>query len=132
MTLREKSDAAAGYGVSAVVLAARHGLRTIEFPDLTVSDYNAPLLSADFDPGDDELRDLWADIRRRCRAPTWCVSKRFPTALFGRDEPAGAARMDGPSEVSAWTVELPATKSEYDERLLNKKTRKRTGASART
>ena len=105
-------------------LRRRHGLKTIEFPDLEVSDYNAPLMSPDFDPSDSELQDLWADIRRALPRADLVRLEKVPTALFGRDNPLARLEWTVPSEVSAWIVELPATKSEYDERLLNKKTRK--------
>ena len=102
----------------------RHGLETIEFPDLEVSDYNAPLLAADFDPSDGELQDLWADIRRALPRADLVRLEKVPKALTGRLNPLARLEWTGPSEVSAWIVELPATKAEYDERLLNKKTRK--------
>ena len=78
-------------------LRRRHGLKTIEFPDLEVSDYNAPLLAPDFDPGDDELQDLWADIRKALPRADLVRLEKVPTALFGRMNPL--ARL-------AWTVAI--------------------------
>src|SRR5262249_7938590 len=45
-------------------LRANGGLKRIEFPDLNLSDYNAPLLASDFQPDKAEFSALWNNILR--------------------------------------------------------------------
>ena len=43
-------------------LIRKRGIVTVEFPDLDVSDYNAPILAPDFLPTKDEFAALWGSI----------------------------------------------------------------------
>jgi len=102
----------------------RHGILTIEFPDLNVSDYNAPLIAGDFDPSADEMKVLWARIRRALPRADLVFFDKVPALLDGRENLL--ARLDGfeKLDVAAWLLTLPPTKAEYDDRIITKKARK--------
>jgi CelD/BcsL family acetyltransferase involved in cellulose biosynthesis len=100
------------------------GLATIEFPDLDLSDYNAPLTAPDLDLGAAEMRDLWDQI---CRALPPADIVRFdkvPSTFRGRDNPIARLEWMRRSELCAWELCLPAKREHYDERTLDRKTRK--------
>jgi CelD/BcsL family acetyltransferase involved in cellulose biosynthesis len=100
------------------------GLATIEFPDLDVSDYNAPLMAPDLDLGAVEMRDLWEQIR--CVLPPADIVRfdKVPTTFRGRDNPLVRLKWMQRTELCAWELSLPPTRELYDERALDRKTRK--------
>jgi len=99
------------------------GLTTIEFPDLGLSDYNAPLISPQFIPTADQWRGLWREIVGALPPADLLRLDKVPATLGGRDNPL--ARLDGMRRMalSAWELSLPATRDDY-ERRLDRKTRK--------
>ncbi len=104
----------------------RHGLRTIEFPDLEVSDYNTPLMAPEFDPSAAEFAALWDEIRRALPRADLVRFDKVPECLSGRENPVARLGWTNRLDLSAWLLELPATKADYDAGMLTKKARKET------
>jgi CelD/BcsL family acetyltransferase involved in cellulose biosynthesis len=100
------------------------GLATIEFPDLGLSDYNAPLLAPDLDLGTDEVRSLWDQIRRALPPADIVRFDKVPTTFRGRDNPIARLEWMRRMELCAWELVLPATREVYDKRVLDRKARK--------
>ena len=102
----------------------RHGLMTIEFPDIEVSDYNAPLLAPDFAPTEQEFADLWEQIRQALPPADLMRFDKMPPVVQGRDNPLAGLSFVRELELRAWLLPLPATRAEYEERAQTKKNRK--------
>lgn len=93
------------------------GARRIEFADLGVSDYNAPLLAKDFAPSETEFAVLWKAIVRALPPADLIVLEKQPDMVAGQPNPlvrlAGVEAM----RVRAWDLPLPATRDDYDKSL---------------
>lgn len=93
------------------------GARRIEFADLGVSDYNAPLLAKDFQPSDAEFAALWESIVRALPPADLIVLEKQPDQVAGQPNPlvrlAGVETM----RVRAWDLPLPASRDAYDKSL---------------
>jgi len=100
------------------------GLRTIEFPDLDVSDYNMALTAEDFHPTRDEINAIWRQIRRALPAADFVRFDKVPSVALGRDNPLALLDWVKPMETRAWLLDLPASKADYDDKILTKKARK--------
>ena len=105
-------------------LRRRHGLATIEFPDLGLSDYNAPLLASDLDLNACELRELWDAIRRALPPADIVRFDKVPLTVRGRDNPIARLDWMRPMELCAWALRLPATREAYEKDVLDRKARK--------
>ncbi|MGO4871859.1 MAG: GNAT family N-acetyltransferase [Roseiarcus sp.] len=100
------------------------GLATIEFPDLGLSDYNAPLTAPDLDLDAAEIRDLWDQIHRGLPPADIVRFDKVPTTFRGRDNPIARLEWMQRTELCAWELRLPPKRELYDERALDRKTRK--------
>ena len=102
----------------------RHGVVTIEFPDLEVSDYNSPLQAPDFILTPEETQQLWTAIRQALPRADVVRFDKVPQTISGR--PNMVARLDWLQEMNlrSWTLTLPPTREEYVDRVLRKKDRK--------
>jgi CelD/BcsL family acetyltransferase involved in cellulose biosynthesis len=98
----------------------RHGLMTIEFPDIGVSDYNTALVAPDIDLDAYGMRDLWEHVRRALPRADLVHFEKIPAKMCGRDNPL--ARLDWlrPTD-RAWTLKLPATRELYDKQVVHPK-----------
>lgn len=105
-------------------LRRRWGLAELAFPDLGVSDYNAPLLAPEFAPSAATFAGLWRQILAALPPADLLRFDKVPATVGGRDNPL--ARLDGmqPMGFSAWPLTLPATREAYDAEVLDRKTRK--------
>lgn len=99
-------------------------MTTIEFPDLDVSDYNTALTAADFQPTDEQLQVIWGQIRDALPPADIVRFDKVPAVVLGRDNPLARLDWVSPMETRAWLLDLPATKADYDERVITKKARK--------
>jgi CelD/BcsL family acetyltransferase involved in cellulose biosynthesis len=94
-----------------------HGVTVIHFPDCGVSDYNAPLFAADFQPTDEEFAVLWKDIARVLPKADLINFEKMPETVANRPNPmarfVGAQRM----RLSAWGFSLPKRRADYDQLL---------------
>ncbi len=98
-----------------------YGLRVIEFADLGVSDYNAPILSATFKPSAAQWRGLWRRIiaalskkgavLRLTKMPGLIDESVNPLVAFD----AAPTRLG----YSAWSVALPRTRAEFWKQALD-------------
>ncbi len=80
----------------------RHGLATIEFADLGVSDYNAPLLAPDIDLDAREMRRLWEDVVRILPPADVVRFEKVPETIRGRDNPIAHLDWMQRMKLSAW------------------------------
>ena len=96
----------------------RLGLKMVEFADLGASDYNAPLLSRDFNPSPGEWQALWREISRRLTGGSILRLQKMPATIEGRANPLVAGQASRPMSVGAWSIDLPATLRDYDEHVL--------------
>ena len=96
----------------------RFGFKMIEFADLGVSDYNAPLIARAFNPSAPEWAALWRDIVRQLSGGSILSLQKMPSHIEGRANPLVAWAGARPMPVGAWGVGLPATLPEYDSKVL--------------
>ena len=99
-------------------------LSVIEFADLGVSDYNAPLVAKDFHPDERELAGV---MRRLFRALPPADIVRFskaPAIIGGRANPLIRHELLRPMSFRSWGVALPITRQEFDEGVLGATFRK--------
>ena len=103
---------------------SRRGLVMIEFPDLNVSDYNAPLVDPGVTLTRDEIAKLWFEI---CKALPQADVIRFdkiPQKIFGNQNPITHLRWLQTMDTRSWMLTLPATIDEYENNTLVKKVKK--------
>jgi CelD/BcsL family acetyltransferase involved in cellulose biosynthesis len=105
-------------------LRRRHGLRIVEFADLGVSDYNAPIMAPGPELPAGAMASLWTEICRRLPPADIVRFTKMPETssqsfvpLIGLD---WMQRMD----LRSWTLPLPQTRDEYDKTILKPKDRK--------
>jgi CelD/BcsL family acetyltransferase involved in cellulose biosynthesis len=97
------------------------GVATIEFPDLGVSDYNAPLIAPYLDLDAATSKSLWSQICRALPAADIFRLDKSPASLANP-----FARLDWVQELKlrAWPLPLPATFATYETEFLSRKARK--------
>ncbi len=98
----------------------RWGLRVAEFPDLGVTDYNAPIWAPDFVPDDEQMKELWATIRESVPRVDLFFFSKIPITLYGRAVPFAKLGWLKPIEMRCWAVKLPASRDEFDATLARK------------
>jgi len=98
----------------------RWGLNVAEFPDLGVTDYNAPIWAPDFALDDEQSEALWATIRKSVPHVDLFSFSKFPTTLYGRSVPFANLGWLKPIEMRCWAVKLPASREEFDATLSRK------------
>jgi CelD/BcsL family acetyltransferase involved in cellulose biosynthesis len=98
-------------------LRRQGGVLLIEFPDLGVSDYNAPLLANAFHPSEAELAALWRDIVRALPRADAIVLEKMPDTIAGRENPMARLTGAGCMRVRAWGIDLPKSRDAYDKQL---------------
>ena len=116
-------DAASGDPAMLLPLCVRRrlGVGVVEFADFGVCDYNAPLLSATFDPAPREWATLWEDIVSLiCFAPVMRFVK-LPAMIQDRANPLvlGGRALEMP--FGCWGVPLPSRIEDFDARVLASK-----------
>jgi len=94
------------------------GLRTVEFADCGLSDYNAPLIAKRFAPNEHELGMLWRGIRSAVARTDIVRLDKLTASIMGHPNPLVALRGLKPMPISSWGVRLPSTRAEYDEKVL--------------
>jgi CelD/BcsL family acetyltransferase involved in cellulose biosynthesis len=106
------SDTATQRDVALVPLICRrhHGIRLVEFADLGVSDYNAPILAsgAPHDSADLQAmnRALVAALRRLPERPDLIRLKKLPTEICGRPNPLVTSGSIGTCSLNGNLVEV--------------------------
>jgi len=94
-------------------------LRTIEFADGSLSDYNAPLVASHFRPSTQEMRELWRQIVAALPPADVVRLDKMPAAFAGAPNPMQALAGTRPISIDSWRVALPKTRAEYDKRLTS-------------
>ena len=86
------------------------GARLVEFADLRVSDYNAPMLASDAPRDSASLRaighTLLTALRQLPDRPDLIRLKKMPVEIHGRPNPLAATEWAGPSSVNGNVVDL--------------------------
>ena len=98
-------------------LRAAGGARRIEFPDLGVSDYNAPLLAKDFAPEQAEFATLWDSIVAALPSADLIVLEKQPDTVAGQANPLVGLPGVETMRVRAWDLPLPESRDAYDKSL---------------
>lgn len=98
----------------------RCGVDLIEFADLGVSDYNAPLIAKTFNPTPARWREIWRHIMAAFKGGAILRLEKMPRLIGDRLNPLiqptqGLSAM----RVASWGVSLPATMTDYNARILN-------------
>ncbi len=102
----------------------RWGVKVVEFPDLGVTDYNAPIFAPGVEFSDEQLAALWAEVRLAVPGADLFLFDKVPEALYGRPLPFARLAWLRPMELRCWTIELPADREDYDKTVLRSKDRK--------
>lgn len=92
-------------------------LTRIEFPDLGVSDYNAPLLAAHFQPTELQLRRIMRSIFLELPPADLLCFDKFPEFLGQRPNPMLEHEMFHRMRFQSWESKLPATREQFDSTL---------------
>ncbi len=100
------------------------GVKIVEFPDLGVTDYNAPICAPDVEFTDEQLEALWAEVRLAIPGVDLFRIEKTPEALYGRPLPFARLGWLSPMELRCWTIELPDSRERYDKTVLRSKDRK--------
>src|SRR5262249_62436 len=95
-------------------MRAKRGIVRIEFPDLGVSDYNAPLLAAQFCTEKRESLDLWEQIARLLPPADIVDFQKMPESISGRRNPLLDLEGVRCMRMGSWGLDLPKTRSAYD------------------
>ena len=99
--------------------ARREGrLRVVEFADGGLSDYNAPLFAKTLTSNKQELDQLWRAIRSSLAGADILRLEKQPAVVLGCNNPlVGLPGMRAMS-IATWGIALPATRADFDERIL--------------
>ena len=106
------SDASSKRDVALVPLASRrhHGIRLVEFADLGVSDYNAPMIACEAPRDSASMRTigqaLLAALRQLPDRPDLVRLKKMPAEIRGRPNPLVASGWNGSSSLNGNLVEV--------------------------
>jgi CelD/BcsL family acetyltransferase involved in cellulose biosynthesis len=106
------SDASSKRDVALVPLTSRqhHGIRLVEFADLGVSDYNAPMIACEAPRDSASMRmmgrALLAALRQLPDRPDLVRLKKMPAEIRGRPNPLVASGWNGSSSLNGNLVEV--------------------------
>ncbi len=127
-------DRANGAPLMLLPLCARriYGVNVVQFADLGVSDYNAPILAKNFDPTPAQWRRLWRRILAALGLRGILRFKNMPRLIAGRTNPLTRYdRFSAPMDIASWGIELPATAAAYRAQFLSRKFAKDIAKKAR-
>ena len=111
------TDAATGEPAALLPLICRrqNGLRVVEFADLDLTDYNAPLLGAAAPRDASAARAMWSDLHKALRRMPGGADlirlRKVPVDLDGRPNPLALLKSAGPCSLNGNVV---ATGEDYD------------------
>jgi CelD/BcsL family acetyltransferase involved in cellulose biosynthesis len=106
------------------------GLRIVEFADLGVTDYNAPVLGARAPATPEAAQALWRSIAKSLSDTDLVRLRKMPASVGGRSNPLTLLGSTHPSSSESFSVTLPDDWEAYL-RSLAKKFRKELGRSLR-
>jgi CelD/BcsL family acetyltransferase involved in cellulose biosynthesis len=105
-------------------LRLKRGLRIVEFADLGVCDYNAPIMAPDLAVDAAAMQGLWTQICRRLQPADIVRFTKIPEFLSRCPVPLVQLDWMQRMDLHSWTVPLPKTRDEYDKAILKPKDRK--------
>jgi CelD/BcsL family acetyltransferase involved in cellulose biosynthesis len=88
--------------------------RWIEFADLGVSDYNAPLVAAGFQPEERQLHRIMREIFAELPSADLLRFDKTPDMLGGVPNPLAGHEMFHRMRFQSWGVDLPPTRQGYE------------------
>ena len=92
-------------------------LKVVEFPDLGVSDYNAPLVSPSVDLHGDAWRPVWREIRAALPRADLLRLDKVPARVGGAANPMAPLASSRRRHLSSWGVSLPPSRADYNRML---------------
>ncbi len=113
-----------------LVKTGGQGFSRIEFADLGVTDYNAPILGPAAPNSAEEAAALWKQVRKALPGADVIHLRKMPVALKGRANPLALLSGTHPSTCAGFSVTIPDDWEIYL-RSLSKKFRKELGRSSR-
>jgi CelD/BcsL family acetyltransferase involved in cellulose biosynthesis len=105
-------------------LRLRRGLRIVEFADLGVSDYNAPIMAPGLALNAEAMKGLWKDICRSLPPADIVRFTKVPEFLSRCLVPLVQLDWVQRMDLRSWTVPLPESRDHYDKTTLKPKDRK--------
>ena len=90
-----------------LMVESRGGIVRISAWDGGVSDYNAPVLSKNFAPGNADMRRLWDELVHALPAADLLALEKVPSAIGAIDNPLLAVDGVGPSRFARHALPLP-------------------------
>lgn len=98
----------------------RCGISVIEFADLGVSDYNAPVIAKNFAPSPTQWKTLWEKIVAALNQGSILWLRKMPSMIGDRPNPlVQYNKKAGVMSDSSWGIALPATFAAYNRDMLN-------------
>lgn len=109
------SDKRSGEDVLFIPLVRRTvgSLRTIEFADLWITDYNAPLIGPGAPSSADEAQRLWQQIQDALPVADFVRFVKMPAEIGGRRNPLALIKNTRPSLLSGYLISLPEHWEDY-------------------
>jgi CelD/BcsL family acetyltransferase involved in cellulose biosynthesis len=105
-------------------LRRKRGLRIVEFADLGVCDYNAPIMAAGLALNAETMGSIWTEICRRLPPADIVRFTKMPEFSSRCQVPLVQLDWMQRMELRSWTVPLPKTRDEYDKTILRPGDRK--------
>lgn len=99
-------------------------LNVVEFLDLGVCDYNAPLIAARFMPEREEFATLWRSIRAALPPGDMLCVDKSPALIGNAPNPLADLPGISPLRIGAWATALPDSRARYDAESLDRAFRK--------
>jgi CelD/BcsL family acetyltransferase involved in cellulose biosynthesis len=98
----------------------RYGITIIEFADLGVSDYNAPIIAKTFDPPPSKWRELWHNIVATFETGSILRLEKMPHLIGDLPNPLAQYNKESAlMDIASWGVMLPPTRDEYNKSVLH-------------
>ncbi len=113
-----------------LVMTRTGNLRTIEFADLGVTDYNAPILGPAAPSTETDAAAVWQHVLQALPGCDLIHLRKMPLAIGGRPNPLVLLRDVSPSSCPGFSISMPDDWETYM-RSLAKKFRKELGRSLR-
>jgi CelD/BcsL family acetyltransferase involved in cellulose biosynthesis len=109
------SDQRAGEDILLLPLIRRRvgSTRIIEFADLWVTDYNAPLIALDVPATKETAQLLWDELRRALPDADLIRFTKMPLMAGGRTNPLAMLEEAHPSKFTGYVVDLPHSWEDY-------------------
>ncbi len=96
----------------------------ISFFDLEVGDYSAPVMAAGFNPGAEDMRNLWGRIQSKLPKADYLKFEKIPEYIGGRPNPLLEAFPADISSMKSYDLYFSEHWEDYHKEKLSHRTRK--------